>query len=126
MLVSEYEHTTQAYANKNVLALFQPSALKRDKREVTVKWGACRLQHEGGYSEVYCPFCGLAVVEQLSGIRTAVQVCEAGVKQARGLSGGGHGQLGIRIAVQVCGTGVRLVWGGSSSEGEWRTRYGVR
>lgn len=29
--------------------------------------------HEGGYSEVYVPFCGLAVMEQLTGIRT--QVC---------------------------------------------------
>lgn len=28
--------------------------------------------HEGGYSELYVPFCGLAVLEQLSGIKTAV------------------------------------------------------
>eukprot|EP00879_Flechtneria_rotunda_P018807 GHRR01019740.1.p2 GENE.GHRR01019740.1~~GHRR01019740.1.p2 ORF type:complete len:252 (+),score=98.84 GHRR01019740.1:1242-1997(+) len=28
--------------------------------------------HEGGYSELYVPFCGLAVVEQLAGIRTKV------------------------------------------------------
>lgn len=29
--------------------------------------------HEGGYSTTYVPFCGLAVLEQLSGIRTAVE-----------------------------------------------------
>ncbi|KAJ9515920.1 hypothetical protein QJQ45_016910 [Haematococcus lacustris] len=29
--------------------------------------------HEGGYSELYVPFCGLAVLEELSGVRTAVQ-----------------------------------------------------
>ena len=28
--------------------------------------------HEGGYSPSYVPFCGLAVVEALSGIRTEV------------------------------------------------------
>src|SRR6201999_384696 len=28
--------------------------------------------HEGGYSEAYVPFCALAVVETLTGIRTAV------------------------------------------------------
>ena len=28
--------------------------------------------HEGGYSDVYVPFCGLAVIEALSGRRTAV------------------------------------------------------
>ena len=27
---------------------------------------------EGGYSEYYVPFCGLAVLEQLSGVRTGV------------------------------------------------------
>ena len=28
--------------------------------------------HEGGYSFAYVPFCGLAVIEELSGIRTPV------------------------------------------------------
>jgi len=28
--------------------------------------------HEGGYSHAYVPFCGLAVIEEFSGIRTAV------------------------------------------------------
>ena len=28
--------------------------------------------HEGGYSDVYVPFCGLAVIEELSGIKTNV------------------------------------------------------
>ena len=27
--------------------------------------------HEGGYSNEYVPFCGLAVLEELSGVRTA-------------------------------------------------------
>jgi acetoin utilization deacetylase AcuC-like enzyme len=32
--------------------------------------GRLVMIHEGGYSEVYVPWCGLAVVEQLSGIKT--------------------------------------------------------
>jgi acetoin utilization deacetylase AcuC-like enzyme len=34
--------------------------------------------HEGGYSELYVPFCGLAVLEQLSGVKTLVTdpMCE--------------------------------------------------
>mmetsp|Transcript_9120 Transcript_9120/g.15931 ORF Transcript_9120/g.15931 Transcript_9120/m.15931 type:complete len:404 (-) Transcript_9120:299-1510(-) len=35
--------------------------------------GKLVVLHEGGYSELYSPFCGLAVLEQLSGIRTSVQ-----------------------------------------------------
>ena len=31
------------------------------------------MVHEGGYAESYVPFCGLAVMETLSGIRTEVQ-----------------------------------------------------
>jgi acetoin utilization deacetylase AcuC-like enzyme len=34
--------------------------------------GRLVMVHEGGYSEAYVPFCGLAVLEELSGIRTAV------------------------------------------------------
>ena len=34
--------------------------------------GRLVLSHEGGYSPVYVPFCGLAVMEELSGIKTAV------------------------------------------------------
>jgi acetoin utilization deacetylase AcuC-like enzyme len=30
------------------------------------------VEHEGGYSSAYVPFCGLAVVEELSGIRSGV------------------------------------------------------
>lgn len=33
-------------------------------------WLACR---QGGYSDVYVPFCGLAVVEELTGIKTEVR-----------------------------------------------------
>ncbi|HEI8866696.1 class II histone deacetylase [Serratia sp. AKBS12] len=35
--------------------------------------GKLLMVHEGGYAESYVPFCGLAVMEQLSGIRTEVQ-----------------------------------------------------
>lgn len=35
--------------------------------------GRLVMVHEGGYSEAYVPFCGHAVVEELSGIRTAVE-----------------------------------------------------
>ncbi|WP_293935259.1 class II histone deacetylase [Iodobacter sp.] len=34
--------------------------------------GRLVLVHEGGYSDAYVPFCGLAVLEELSGIRTEV------------------------------------------------------
>ena len=34
--------------------------------------GRLVLVHEGGYSEAYVPFCGLATLEELSGVRTAV------------------------------------------------------
>lgn len=35
--------------------------------------GRLVIVHEGGYSESYVPFCGLAIVEQLSGHRTLVK-----------------------------------------------------
>jgi acetoin utilization deacetylase AcuC-like enzyme len=35
--------------------------------------GRLAVIHEGGYSEFYVPFCGLAVVEALAGRRTAVE-----------------------------------------------------
>ncbi len=34
--------------------------------------GRVVLSHEGGYSAVYVPFCGLAIMEELSGIRTEI------------------------------------------------------
>ncbi|MDC9581417.1 class II histone deacetylase [Xenorhabdus sp. PR6a] len=34
--------------------------------------GKLVIVHEGGYSEAYVPFCGLAVMEELSGVRTKV------------------------------------------------------
>jgi hypothetical protein len=30
------------------------------------------MSHEGGYSASYVPYCGLAVMEQLSGVRTKI------------------------------------------------------
>ena len=35
--------------------------------------GRLAIVHEGGYAEAYVPFCGHAVMEALSGIRTAVE-----------------------------------------------------
>jgi acetoin utilization deacetylase AcuC-like enzyme len=34
--------------------------------------GRLVVEHEGGYSSAYVPFCGLAIVEELSGIRSGV------------------------------------------------------
>ena len=34
--------------------------------------GKLVVAHEGGYSDIYVPFCGLAVVEALLGTRSAV------------------------------------------------------
>ena len=34
--------------------------------------GRLAVIHEGGYSEAYVPFCGLALLEALSGVRTEV------------------------------------------------------
>ena len=43
-------------------------------RETAARWcgGRLVLVHEGGYAEAYVPFCGQAIVEELSGVRTAV------------------------------------------------------
>jgi acetoin utilization deacetylase AcuC-like enzyme len=38
-----------------------------------VSGGRLALIHEGGYNAFYVPFCGLAVIETLSGRRTAVE-----------------------------------------------------
>ncbi len=35
--------------------------------------GRVALVHEGGYSEAYVPFCGLAVVEELAGAKTEIE-----------------------------------------------------
>jgi acetoin utilization deacetylase AcuC-like enzyme len=34
--------------------------------------GRLVMSHEGGYSAAYVPYCGLAVMEQLSGVKTAI------------------------------------------------------
>jgi acetoin utilization deacetylase AcuC-like enzyme len=43
-------------------------------REAAARWcgGRLVLVHEGGYAEAYVPFCGQAIVEELSGVRTDV------------------------------------------------------
>jgi len=38
-----------------------------------VCYGRLVVEHEGGYSSAYVPFCGLAVVEELSGIASGVE-----------------------------------------------------
>jgi acetoin utilization deacetylase AcuC-like enzyme len=35
--------------------------------------GRLVMSHEGGYSAMYVPYCGLAVIEELSGIRTGIE-----------------------------------------------------
>jgi acetoin utilization deacetylase AcuC-like enzyme len=35
--------------------------------------GRLVMSHEGGYSQMYVPYCGLAVMEELTGIRTAIE-----------------------------------------------------
>ena len=35
--------------------------------------GRLVMVHEGGYSESYVPYCGLAVLEEMSGVRTAIE-----------------------------------------------------
>ncbi len=38
--------------------------------------GKMVVAHEGGYSEIYVPFCGLAVVESLCGLRAAARYAD--------------------------------------------------
>jgi len=47
----------------------------RSLKEVANRWCQGRLifAHEGGYSKDYVPYCGLAVMEELSGHRTEVE-----------------------------------------------------
>ena len=35
--------------------------------------GRLVMSHEGGYSAMYVPYCGLAVLEEMTGIRTGVE-----------------------------------------------------
>ncbi len=42
--------------------------------------GRILFNHEGGYSDFYVPLCGLAVIEELTGIQTAVRDPYAGTK----------------------------------------------
>jgi acetoin utilization deacetylase AcuC-like enzyme len=35
--------------------------------------GRVAFVHEGGYSEAYVPFCGLAVIEELAGAKTGIE-----------------------------------------------------
>lgn len=47
--------------------------------------GKLLMLHEGGYSAAYTPFCGLAVVEELSDIRTAVEDPFIGIISGMGM-----------------------------------------
>ena len=35
--------------------------------------GRVMMTHEGGYSPTYVPFCGLAVLEEMSGVKTGIE-----------------------------------------------------
>ena len=43
--------------------------------------GKLVINHEGGYSDFYVPLCGMAVMEELAGIQTAVRDPYAGTEQ---------------------------------------------
>jgi acetoin utilization deacetylase AcuC-like enzyme len=43
--------------------------------------GRLAMCHEGGYDAAYVPFCGLAILEELSGVRTACSDPFLGVLQ---------------------------------------------
>lgn len=66
--------------------------------------GRLLLSHEGGYSAPYVPFCGLAVLEQLSGIKTA---CEDPILEYNQSVGGQelqpHQAEAIQRAAQLLG-----------------------
>jgi acetoin utilization deacetylase AcuC-like enzyme len=46
--------------------------------------GRLVVEHEGGYSSAYVPFCGVAIVEQLSGIRSGVEDPMLGMLRMQG------------------------------------------
>ena len=49
--------------------------------------GRLVLSHEGGYSPLYVPFCGLAVMEELSGVKTPVDDPMAAARRGGGRPG---------------------------------------
>ena len=60
--------------------------------------------HEGGYSDFYVPFCGLAIVETLAGRRTAVE--DPYLEDVRLMAGqecSGHQRAAIDAAMQLVG-----------------------
>ena len=52
----------------------------------TLCGGRLVMSHEGGYAPIYVPFCGLAVLEELSGVKTGVDDAMA----ARAATAGGQ------------------------------------
>ncbi len=66
--------------------------------------GKLVMVHEGGYAESYVPFCGLAVMEALSGIRTEVRGSAAGIystaaaaRHVRAVPAPGHRSAGAAV-----------------------------
>jgi len=59
--------------------------------------GRLVMIHEGGYSTAYVPFCGLAVIEELAGVRTAVE--DPFLEELAGL-GGQELQPHQRLAIE--------------------------
>jgi acetoin utilization deacetylase AcuC-like enzyme len=62
--------------------------------------GRLVLVHEGGYSTAYVPFCGLATIEELAGVRTAVE--DPFLEELSGL-GGQELQPHQRAAIDAVG-----------------------
>jgi hypothetical protein len=58
--------------------------------------GRLVLVHEGDYSEAYVPFCGLAALEELSGIRTTVSDPMLEWLLAKGLCSGSNCYVAFR------------------------------
>ncbi len=65
--------------------------------------GKLVMVHEGGYAESYVPFCGLAVMEALSGIRTGsgsaagIYSTAAAARHVRAVSAPGHRSAGAAV-----------------------------
>jgi acetoin utilization deacetylase AcuC-like enzyme len=69
--------------------------------------GRLMMSHEGGYSSFYVPYCGLAVIEQMSGIRTDTDF--SGVAPDSHRAGPRQLEAHERAAVERAAENVELV-----------------
>ena len=65
--------------------------------------GRCLFAHEGGYSKDYVPFCGLAVVEALTGVKSAAE--DPSLHEVHGW---GYQELQVHQAAVVDGVAATL------------------